>query len=455
MSPAGRMFCEGCGGAAAASDGTSSIGYCAGCLRYLCGACRGHDALRCHACRSSRAAGHHDVSGLLLACDALGQLQDAAAELSRLADRGPIADQASVPDRVVALRVKIAATRRATAHALLIGRPSEAPTAEWLARELRDVETRIATIDRRLARRSPRASIGARASDVVRRRLPAAGPTVEHGRGPWRRPPIRRIVADAAVLGFVLLLASALMLRERAQEPVGTASVHPVPAPQPMGAVDAAGGSPGEPSETRAPEALTGVGEPAASTSGSILTLAFDELDLGSPLPGAWRITGPAGAVAVAAFPTAVDRSIRLGDHASPATMCVPVPPGAPVREIRVSFLIERAWAPEIAVLRLEAAGAADLVVRSAQADVLEAVGAGGRVSLAAGVEAGRWYALTVTLQDAIARFELGDADDDRARGATELPLTTAGAAVEAVCVGLPASRHGTGLYVDDVIITP
>jgi hypothetical protein len=54
-----------------------------------------------------------------------------------------------------------------------------------------------------------------------------------------------------------------------------------------------------------------------------------------------------------------------------------------------------------------------------------------------------------------IARFALGDADDDRALGATQLPLTTAGAGVEAVCVGLPASPNGTGLYVDDVIMTP
>ena len=161
----------------------------------------------------------------------------------------------------------------------------------------------------------------------------------------------------------------------------------------------------GPPSEGDNATATTIATPPLASVAGdgqggvrtpedAVLVIDFDEVRMGSGIGAEWRQTaGEAAAVALAAFPTGVNRSARLGSiGGAGAEACLSLPSTT----LRVTRLIVDVLLPEEPVTAVVSVGDAtgDLELRMGLSTSGSAVGDGTRGVLAEGdvLEAGAWY---------------------------------------------------------------
>lgn len=125
----------------------------------------------------------------------------------------------------------------------------------------------------------------------------------------------------------------------------------------------------------------------------NVLAIDFDEVRMGSGIGADWRmIAGGVNAVAVAAFPTAVDRSARLetiaGDRVE---TCLPLQPASHLTRLSVDVLLTEPTATAaVSVTLASGSPVLDMSLGTSAITVTD----GGRRVLAEsdGLEAGGWY---------------------------------------------------------------
>jgi hypothetical protein len=412
-----RLFCERCG-SASPIDGDPGASYCVGCRLYLCADCQANDPLRCEACHR---AGRRAVAGIGAARDALKVLLETSAQLEDLVawpdatpdGVTPVA-QSVLLEELAAVDLKRRSAERAAEHALKATRGRQRASA---ARLREDVGLALADIDHLRegllrAQRRP-APLSLARLDLSDRRWP---------------------VAVAAALGVVVVFVAGISLIGRQS----SAGADPTPsADEGVAAVEATPDPAGSPSPT---------GVPAPRH------YSFDELEMGSAMPDGFIAIPSAEAVSVAAFPTAVDRSLRVAAGSEPSAACLQPVEGP--SHMSILLLLDGAVPPQSPLFELQADdGRRLLAALVTESGGLELRGAS-PVPLAAGLEAGEWYAITVDLgADDIAELTL------TTRAGARLGQARAGVdggvgSVDRVCFGLAASQTSGGLFLDELVIT-
>jgi hypothetical protein len=174
-------------------------------------------------------------------------------------------------------------------------------------------------------------------------------------------------------------------------------------------------------------------------------------LRMGSRPGTGWSLVGPAGSVAVAALPTAVDRSIRLRAGAKPVQACRAVPDPGTALAIDVDLLVDAAPTTGTAALILRRAGRSQLEARfGSRGTVLIAAG-GKQVSAGVAVAPYTWYRLSVRYVAGAAIVHIGPRDGLARVVQVGLPAESSGG-FDSACFGVPAGAAAS-LYVDNVAL--
>jgi hypothetical protein len=190
---------------------------------------------------------------------------------------------------------------------------------------------------------------------------------------------------------------------------------------------------------------------PASGASRSLSEEDFDLLRMGSRPGDGWSVVGPAGSVAVAALPTAVDRSIRLKSGAKPVQACRAVPDPDTAVAIDVDLLVDAAPTTGTAALILRHAGRSQLEVRFGSRGVVLIASGGKQVSAGVAVAPYTWYRLSVRYVAGAAIVHTGPRDGLAKVMQVDLPAEGSGG-FDSACFGVPAGAAAS-LYVDNVAL--
>ena len=178
---------------------------------------------------------------------------------------------------------------------------------------------------------------------------------------------------------------------------------------------------------------------PAAPlASPSTLRFDFDTVRMGNGIGEGWvRSNGSEVGVAVAAYPTAVDRSVRLvvTENGSPETCRTVNPPMAEVRRFSVEVILDPK-VPAGAMIELrDAAGEPLLTLDLGEAQVVLSRNGGESVTMAEGLRPGGWYGIEV-VGDRVAKWRVRPLDDPSGSG-VEMPVEWSSLdAVGEICLG-------------------
>ena len=193
---------------------------------------------------------------------------------------------------------------------------------------------------------------------------------------------------------------------------------------------------------------------PAAfeSTSPARFTIdhQFDDLPIGSALNAEWSVTGSQDNVVVAAYPTAINRSLQMQGGPDDLQLCRVGAPGSGASSVAVEFLFDLAVPPDARLLHLRAAtGDVELVTTEESGLVLNLLGQSLRLSQ---VEPMRWYRVMLQAEDGVLLASLFDAESGAviSQGSVDHSFELS---AEAVCFELPAGAT-SDLYVDELTIT-
>ena len=444
----GSPFCERCGSATPLS-GPAGASFCLGCRLYLCAACSLQGELRCAACRASNT--RPAVTGIGGARDALEVLREVERDARALAD-SHAAGAALDPEGAAwlqefeILEIKRRSAHVAADHALDTTRPQHRVRAgelrDQLARTLVRIELAAAelrqTDDEGQAAWPVVQARGARRNVSLTIAGIAAAPAVAAARILPARGTRRTVSIAIAGIAAAAAVAAALILwpnRPPAASPVGEA---PTATPMVRGGIAGAAGTTGpSPTSTATPSARE--------------DFSFDQLEMGSAPPEAFTVRGPDGALTVAAFPSAVDRSLRLRATEAPSALCHHLS-GAP-SQVAARVRLEGTLLSGSVLVELAGADGSQLVAAVlTDSRALELHGSG-HVLIASNLSGGRWYELTLTLDPAGEAMLVADGEDGAELGSAALPLDDRVNAQE-VCFGLPAGEAVTELYIDDLEIT-
>jgi hypothetical protein len=267
---------------------------------------------------------------------------------------------------------------------------------------------------------------------------------------PLSRDPVKRRTARGAIgaplVGGVILAGACAVLGALiglgATGTIALLSIDigpgPDSVPHPVGSVAAATGS-------------------ALPTGAVIVDETFDALSINSPLPPPWEVTG-SGAAVVIAFPTSVDRSVRLrtSDGGNPERACHPLRTGgaADVR-VELDILLERAVETGSDLITLTS-GSTDAMVIG--------VDAGGRIvgddtsqAPAKALAPGAWAHVSITVHPGskTVDWDVSVAQGTTLASATGRPLDTASAGgFESFCVVSPGGTPSGSIAVNNVRAT-
>ena len=404
--------------------------YCLGCRLYLCGNCHDGVSVRCSECQGSTAMGLRSAEGITSAREALRALQQAADDLGRLrappgegSDGGPFADRR---DDLALAQVKAVSAVRASEYALARVAPRFAVRAEGIRQEVSLVRART-----RLLSEEPEVpSAASRAIIPVRR---------------WLMTGSRRVRAarpNPLVTGFLVVASVAL----------GLAIIRPAPSPRAEQGVatvppgrEGIAGSNTESSDSPAPAALEST-SPAPST----VDHQFDDLAMGAALDAEWSVSGSQDNVAVAAYPTAIDRSLQMRGGQDDLQLCRVGASGSAASSVAVDFLFDLAVPPNARLLHLGAdTGDVELVTTEESTLVLNVPGQSIGLSQ---VEPMTWYRVMLQTEGGVLLVSLSDPESGAvvSRGSVDYGLDLS---AETVCFELPAGA-ASDLYVDHLSIT-
>ena len=423
------IHCERCGTEVALRP-AGAAHYCLGCRLYLCGNCHDGISVRCHECQGSTAMGLRNAGGVSAARDALRALQQASDDLGRL--RAPVgegSDAGAVANRrddVALARLKAVSAVRSSEYALAQVAPRFASKAEDIRRELALVSART-----RLLSQDPDAPFAeSRAIRPARRWLTAGS----------RR--MRAAKPNLLVTGVVVIASVA----------VGVAITQPTPGPtvdQDAATVPTAregiAGSNNESSHSPTPAAVESTSPAPISDDHQ-----FDDMAMGAALDAEWSVSGSRDNVVVAAYPTAIDRSLQMRGGPDDLQLCRVGASGSSATSAAVDFLFDLAVPPNARLLRLRAAtGDVELVTTEESTLVLNIPEQSIELTE---VEPMTWYRIVLQARDGVLAISLLDAESGAAlfRGSVDYDLELS---AEAVCFELPAGA-ASDLYLDDLSIT-
>ena len=430
MGDGGMIHCERCGKKVPLSP-VGAAQYCLGCRLFLCGGCHDGISVRCSECQGSTATGLDTAAGITAARDAMRALRQASKDLGRL--RAPAEERygtAAIADRrdeAALAQVQAVSAVRSSEYALAHVGPRFARRAEGIRQELALVSARI----RLLSEETDVSSPASRAIIGVRRLLTA---------GSRRMRDAQPTVLVAAVI-FVASVGLVL-----------TVSLRPTPGPQAAETV------------ATVPTAREGIAGSNPDSSGSPTPVPlsstppapfradhqFDDLAMGAALDAGWSVSGSKDDVVVAAYPTAIDRSLQMRRSPQGLRLCRVGAPGSGASSAAVDFRFDLAVPPDARLLHLRAAtGDVELATTDESTLVLNIPGHSTTVTR---VEPMTWYRVMLQAGDGTLLFSLLDPESgaELSRSSVNLDVELT---AEAVCFELPAGAAGD-LYIDDLVIT-
>ncbi|HYI65851.1 MAG TPA: hypothetical protein VEW95_02895 [Candidatus Limnocylindrales bacterium] len=370
------------------------------------------------------------AGGITAAREALRALQQASDELARLrapaetgSDAGAIVDRR---DDIALALVKAVSAVRASEYALAHVAPRFANRAKGLRQEVMLGRARTRLLSEELDE-PPAAS----RSMIPARRWLAAG----SGRGRAARP---------ALLGTGVLLVASVALGLAIMRPTAGLPAEQEVATAPP-AREGIAGSNTESSDSPTPAALEST-SPAPITDDH----QFDDLAMGAALDAEWSVSGSEDNVVVAAYPTAIDRSLQMRGGPDDLQLCRVGASGSSASSAAVDFLFDLAVPPNARLLRLRAA-TGDVEVVTTEESTLVLNVPGQSIELTE-VEPMIWYRVMLQARDGVLLVSLLDSESgvELSRSFVDHALELS---AEAVCFELPAGA-ASDLYVDDLSIT-
>ena len=402
--------------------------YCLGCRLYLCGNCHDGVSVRCSACQGSM--GLRDAGGITPAREALRALEQASHDLGRLrAPPGEGSDGDAITDRrddLALAQVKAVSAVRASEYALAHVAPRFAIRAEGIRQEVALVRART----RLLSEEPDMPSATSMAIVTVRRWLTAGSHRV-------------RAARPTLLVTAVLVVASVALGLANTRTPPGPRAEQEVATLPPTR--EGTAGSNTESSDSPAPAALEST-SPAPST----VDHQFDDLAMGAALDAKWSVSGSQDNVAVAAYPTAIDRSLQMRGGQDDLQLCRMGASGSAASSVAVDFLFDLAVPPNTRLLHLGVdTGDVELVTTEESTLVLNVPGQSIGLSQ---VEPMTWYRVMLQTEGGVLLVSLSDPESGAviARGSVDYGLELS---AETVCFELPAGAAGD-LYVDHLSIT-
>jgi hypothetical protein len=435
MADGGRIFCERCGTETPLWP-NGAIGYCLGCRLFLCATCHDAARVRCFECQRSTTAGSRSAEGMSAAREALRVLGGASVELGRLRTatwRTSDAAPADGDEALALARIKAAAAAAASEHALAHVRPQFGDKAEQLRQELMLVKARVGLLSE-----VPEPS--SQGSDLVATLRTSLASASRRARDARPAVLVAAVVFLASVgsilavsLGLTYVppggenLASEPTVREEIAGSTPRVSVSPASIPASSGSIPA----------------IPAAAQPIADDR-------FDDLAMGSALGPEWSIAGSRDDVIVAAFPTAVDRSLQLRRGPQALRLCRLGAPGSAIHSVTVDFLFDPAVPTNARLLRIPTAtGGVELATTEGSSLVLNVAGDSTGVMQVAPMT---WYRAIMEAGDGNLRVSLSDPQSGAETFQIEVSLQ-AGLTSDQVCFELPAGA-AADLYIDNVKIT-
>jgi hypothetical protein len=441
----GQVHCERCGSRAMAAVG--GIEFCIECGLYVCAPCWQASQHRCETCAGAESPRRGRGSSVPIARRADRRLREVALEAAALA-RGAASSDAD-PTWTDHACLVIKAAEAESVGALALGRLNEAAAEHaWplvrrfhqhalvASSELERAASRLGLSEGR-SELSPAAgsstSVAPEAQPLIPPEPPQAASKQEPG-DRWRRVPVALTLAAAIIVVGVVLAPGWLRQPPRGEGVLGGG-------PSTASPVAAAAGQEMSPSPTA----------PLPAASPASLELGFDTVRMGGGIGEGWIQSDGA---AVAAIPTAVDRSARLEviSDAHQETCRVVDPPLADASRFSVEVILDPLL-PAVATIELrDPAGDPTLMLTLDPSRATLASGDGQVVAEAAGLTPGRWYGIEVVTEGG-AVWRMLALEDPPGPGVEVDVAMPAFAPVAAICLGAEGPPDSAVNY-DDVAVT-
>jgi hypothetical protein len=402
---------------------------CPACHSIACQSCWNVPRRRCDGCAAVAGdAAPRLRGGLARSLDVLRSLDELGSEVEALTEPGTAgrAGRERGDDLDLLLMVARIATLRGEADEALRRAP---PRSAVRAADVRQrIETGATALEQRLAE----LQFGRlREPESVERPAPRAS---------WWSPG-RTATLIRAAGGAVLLVAVAAVALAPAASPENFVPVQP--AESESAAEGVLGGDPAEATPTPA--------EPTAVATATQIT--FDELRMTAPVGPEWRIErGERGQVGLAAFPSAMDRSLEISTSASGAGVSVCRTLASPVAELTIDAWIESA---ESRLLLAVASGAPD--PRQSTWLLATDVVPGAAVDRTVRVTADAWYRFELVARPggSDARWSVRPTENGTESTAPVADGQVALQEAAELCVGLADGTPGVRALIDDLTIGP
>lgn len=379
-----EIHCEKCGASATAN--ASGIWYCLECSLYVCARCWDLARDRCHDCVRSTAGTSRRGASIRTTRRADRRLRETVWHANDIALAGDTNPDLDARIEHACLTIKSATAARAGSRALGRLRGQQAETARSLAARLR---RHAHEADAALVRAASALADGPLPTEALRHVTLAPG-----GPGTGARRFLGRGYAEAAAVLVVGVVAGAMVtMLAGLPNLVGT---------QPAREGTLAGNDPVVPSSVASAAPAPGDGDAAASSPAeATLSLDFDAGRMGEGLGSGWVQTfGGPDAVAVAPFPTAVNRSARLESiDGAGAEACRAIAS----RTVQLTRLTVDVFLAEpdttAVVIARDASGAAKLQMSLGTSDSTFSISPDA-VASAGGLPAGQWLRAEIAAQD-------------------------------------------------------
>ena len=242
----------------------------------------------------------------------------------------------------------------------------------------------------------------------------------------------RRLVLATAAVAFLIGGIAAGLARSNGGstggERVGARSE--APSTTPTGAV---AGSPSTPEQ-----------QPSAEVAATVVRLTFDELELDAPIGAGWLVYGEATSVGIAAYPTAVNRSLRLRGLGSNTAACRDLSPEVGAFTVDLRFMVD----PESPQARITIAfDGATMDFRASGDSEQDSTGESLKFP---GIAAETWYRARVEVTEgaAMARLSAGETGPSVSVANVE---RSDGAAIQRICFSIP-NGDPVELYLDELV---
>jgi hypothetical protein len=441
----GQVHCERCGSRAMAAAG--GIEFCIECGLYVCAPCWQASQHLCETCAGAESPRRGRGSSVPIARRADRRLREVAFEAAALASGAASSDADPSWTDHACLVIKAAGAESVGAQAL--GRLNEAAAERaWplvrrfhqhalvASAELEQAASRLAPSEGRF-KLSRAAGSGTSVAPEAQPLIPPELPQVASKQEPgdrWRRMPVALTIAAAIIVVAAVLAPGWLRQLPRGEGVLGggpsTASPETGAAGQEM---------------SPSPTALVPAASPAS------LVFGFDTVRMGGGVGEGWI---QSSGVAVAALPTAVDRSARLEvtSDAQPETCRLVDPPLADASRFTVEVILDPLLPASATIELRDPMGNPSLALTLDRSRATLSTRSGQVLAEAAGPTPGQWYRIEV-VTEGVAVWRMIALEDPSGPGVEVGIALPAFAPVAAICLGAEGPPDSAVNY-DDVALT-